>query len=104
MHGEVGGKLIKKANDELSHVVQVATISLSLEKAHTKPLTTERLTEQFGCLGNTPFKLEDLTNNLNHELMLPVSELNRMRREIIEQLELMRLFPKPWQFNQNATY
>jgi putative protease len=102
VYGEVGDKLIAKANDELGHVVQVES-TISLVEAHTKPLTKERLHEQFARLGNTPFYLADLTNNLTNGIMLPVSELNRMRREIVTQLEVRRSLPKRWQFNQNAT-
>jgi len=101
VYGEVGDKLIAIARDELSHVVRVES-TISLVEAHTKPLTKERLHEQFARLGNTPFCLAHLTNNLKNGIMLPVSELNRMRREIVTQLEEMRSLPKRWQFNQNA--
>jgi putative protease len=35
--------------------------------------------------------------------MLPVSELNRLRREIVTQLETLRAQPKRWQLNAAAT-
>ncbi|NWF61712.1 MAG: U32 family peptidase [Fischerella sp.] len=102
VHGEVGQNLVAIARDELGHVIQIES-SIPLVEAHTKPLTTERLHEQFGRLGNTPFRLGNLTNNLNNELMLPVSELNRMRREIVTQLEELRKKPKRWQINPSAS-
>jgi putative protease len=61
------------------------------------------LQEQLGRLGNTPFCLDNLTNNLKCEAMLPVSELNHMRREIVVQLEELRCQPKRWQLNSNAS-
>jgi hypothetical protein len=64
--------------------------STPLVEAYTKPIDTDRLQEQFGRLVNTPFSLEKLTNHLSTSLMLPVSELNRMRREIVVQLEELR--------------
>jgi putative protease len=73
-------------------------------EAHTKPLDTERLQEQFGRLGNTPFVLEKLTNHLSTSLMLPVSELNRMRREIVVQLEELRSQPKRWQLRSDVSF
>ena len=102
VHGEVGQPLITIARDELGHVVQVES-SVPLETAHTKPLTTERLQEQLGRLGNTPFCLGNLTNHLKCEAMLPVSELNRMRRELVAQLEGLRAQPKRWQLNSGAS-
>lgn len=100
--GEVGQPLIAIARDELGHVVQVES-SVPLETAHTKPLTTERLQEQLGRLGNTSFCLGDLTNHLKCEAVLPVSELNRMRRDIVSQLEALRAQPKRWQLNSSAS-
>ncbi len=102
VHGELGQNLVAIAHDELGHVAQVESTT-PLVAAHTKPLTTERLQEQFGRLGNTPFCLGDLTNNLTGELMLPVSELNRMRREIVTQLEKLRRKPKLWHINPSAS-
>ncbi|BAZ68500.1 peptidase U32 [Fischerella sp. NIES-4106] len=102
VHGEVGQNLVAIAHDELGHVAHVESTT-PLVAAHTKPLTPERLQEQFGRLGNTPFCLGNLTNNLTGELMLPVSELNRMRREIVTQLEKLRRKPKRWQINPSAS-
>jgi putative protease len=102
IHGEVNQPLIAIATDELGNVVQVES-AINLVEAHTKPLTTERLQEQLGRLGNTPFYLEKLTNHLNGEVMLPVSELNRLRREFVTQLEELRQQPKRWKLNAKAT-
>ena len=102
VHGELGHKLVAIANDKLGHVVQVES-TIELVEAHNKPLTTQRLKEQFGRLGNTPFCLEELTNCINGGLMLPVSELNKMRREIVVKLEELRSQPKRWVINENAS-
>jgi putative protease len=101
VYGSICQPLIAIARDELGHIAQVES-SIPLVAAHTKPLTTERLQEQFGRLGNTPFRLGNLTNYLKCEAMLPVSELNRMRREIVAQLEQLRTQPKRWQLNSDA--
>ena len=103
VHGEVGENLVAIARDEIGHVVQVESEILLVE-AHNKPLTTERLQEQFGRLGNTPFYLKELTNSINGGLMLPVSELNKMRREIVVKLEELRSQPKRWVINENASF
>ncbi|WP_341527398.1 DUF3656 domain-containing protein [Nostoc sp. UHCC 0302] len=103
VYGEVGQPLIAIARDQLGNIVQVESEILLVE-AHTKPLTTERLQEQLGRLGNTPFSLGTLTNHLNGAVMLPVSELNRMRREIVVQLEELRSQPKRWELRSDVSF
>lgn len=102
VYGEVGQPMIAIARDEYGHIVQVES-AMPLVDAHTKPLTTDRCKEQFGRLGNTPFYLGVLTNNLSGTVMLPVSELNRMRREIVVLLEELRSQPKRWQINLHTS-
>ena len=103
IYGEIGQALIAIARDRLGNIVQVES-AISLVEAHTKPLDTDRLQEQFGRLGNTPFYLGTLTNHLSGTLMLPVSELNRMRREIVVQLEELRSQPKRWQLRSDVSF
>ncbi len=102
VYGEVGQTLTAIARDELGHIVQVES-AIPIVEAHTKPLTAERLQEQFGRLGNTPFYLGSFTNHLNGAFMLPVSELNRMRREIVAQLEELRIQPQRWQLHSDVS-
>jgi putative protease len=96
VHGVAGKPLTLIAHDEFGNVAKVES-SMPLAKAEKQPLTTERLREQLGRLGGTPFKLGELKNNLSGEVLLPVSELNRLRREIATELERQRLQPKRWQ-------
>ncbi len=102
IHGDIGQTLVVIARDRLGHVVQVES-EMPLVEAHNKPLTSDRLHEQLGRLGNTPFCLDRLINHLNGSVMLPVSELNRIRRAIVAQLETQRTQPKRWQLNSDAT-
>jgi putative protease len=51
--------------------------------AEKQPLTTEKLREQLGRLGGTPFHPRRLKNALAGAVLLPVSELNRLRRELV---------------------
>ena len=102
IYGEVGGSLCAIARDESGNIVQVES-AIPLTTAHNQPLTTERLQAQFGRLGNTPFCLGSLTNQLNGNTMLPVSELNRLRRQIVSQLEEVRAKPKLWELRKNAS-
>jgi U32 family peptidase len=95
VHGLVGKPLTVIARDELGHVAQIDS-AMPLTRAEKQPLTTERLRDQLGRLGGTPFRLDGLENNLSGEVMLPVSELNRLRREVVTELETLRSQPKRW--------
>ncbi|MBD1845479.1 U32 family peptidase [Cyanobacteria bacterium FACHB-63] len=99
IHGEIGQALSAIARDSVGHITRVES-EMPLVEAHSKPLTTERLQEQFGRLGNTPFKLGKLDNHLTDAAMIPVSELNRMRREMVDRLEQLRIQPKQWQMDE----
>jgi putative protease len=98
VHGVAGKPLTLIAHDEFGNVAKVES-TMPLAKAENQPLTTERLREQLGRLGGTPFKLGELKNNLSGAVLLPVSELNRLRRETVAELERQRLQPKRWTLN-----
>jgi U32 family peptidase len=98
IHGEVNQPLIAIARDEMGHVVQAAS-EILLVAAQNQPLTTEKFSSQLGRLGNTPFCLGNLTNNLVGDLMLPVSALNQIRRELVGKLTAARSQPKSWQLS-----
>jgi putative protease len=54
------------------------------------------LTQQLGRLGGTPFVLSGLQNFLPPDVLLPVSELNRLRRQAVGELEGLRARPMRW--------
>lgn len=58
-----------------------------LEAARQHPLTQETLAAQLGRLGGTPYRLGRLHCRLEGELMMPLSELNFMRRQLVAALE-----------------
>lgn len=95
VHGLAGGALTLIVRDELGHHAKVAS-AMPLASADNQPLTTERLREQLGRLGGTPFKLGEMKNLLVGEVMLPMSELNRVRREAVAELQRLRVQPKRW--------
>jgi len=65
----------------------VAESSRPLEAARNQPLTTKKLAAQLGKLADTPFRLEAIENLLASDVIAPISELNRLRRALVEQLE-----------------
>ncbi len=101
--GSAGEGLRAIASDEQGNRVQ-ATTETQLVFARNKPLTTEKLTQQFARLGNTAFELLELKNHLEGELMLPVSALNQLRRELTGQLDAVRSQPKAWTINSHASH
>jgi putative protease len=101
IHGHAGAPLTVLARDEQGHVAQ-AFSTMPLVAAQNRPLTTEKLREQLGRLGGSVFELGELTSRLEGEVMLPVSELNRLRREVVAALETQRAVPKRWQLTDGS--
>ena len=101
VHGTAGGFLTALFRDESGRVAR-ADSSMKLEPAQRQPLTTARLREQLGRLGGTPFRLEHLENRLEGEVMLPLSELNRLRREGMARLEELRARPLRWSLRASS--
>ena len=95
VHGQSGTPLTMIMRDEGGHIVRVDS-SVPLVAAEKQPLDTARLRDQLGRLGGTPFRLDQLENQLLGPVMLPVSELNRVRREAATQLDALRAQPLRW--------
>jgi U32 family peptidase len=101
--GEINEALKLVATDQQGHEVQVVS-EMVLSIAQNKPLTATKLQEQLGRLGNTPFHLGELTCSISEQAMLPVSELNRLRREIVAQMLKLRTAPRVWQLHENRSF
>jgi U32 family peptidase len=95
IHGRVGAPMTVIARDEAGAVVEVASAT-PLAAAEKHPLTAERLREHLGRMGGTPFCARRVENRLEGQVILPMSELNRMRRELVSQLEQWRARPRRW--------
>lgn len=61
----------------------VVTSTMALQTAMKRPLTPAAFIEQFSRLGGTEFELGEVQFDVVGEVMLPISELNRMRRDLI---------------------
>lgn len=98
--GEVGKPLVSVWHDMVTdHYVTIES-EVVLEEAIKRPLTKEYLFEQWGRLGGTIFELADVDMHVNGNVIVPVKELNRMRREAAEQLLELRKQPYPYQINE----
>ncbi len=61
------------------------------QKAVNKPLTEERVSEQLNKMGSTPFELAELNIVMDDDIVIPISELNNLRRKAAELLESKRI-------------
>ena len=95
VHGRAGQAMTLIVRDECGHVVQHDS-AVPLAIAERQPLSPERLRDQLGRLSGTPFQLGSLVSHLEGAVILPMSELNRMRREAVTLLDLLRSEPKRW--------
>jgi U32 family peptidase len=95
VQGSVGTSLALLAMDDSGRRVHLES-AMPLAAADRQPLTTRRLEEQLGRLGGTPFRLDRLENKLDGDVLVPVSELNRLRRELVSRLESARAMPLRW--------
>lgn len=85
------GKLPELTLEDFSgNVVTVRGGSLP-EKAVNKPLTGERISEQLKKMGATPFDVVELNMDVDNGIVIPISELNNIRRKAAELLEEKRI-------------
>lgn len=64
--------------------------SILLSAASNKPITTELLTAQLSRLGDTPYELASLENQIEGDCHIPISTLNQLRRDLISNLEQIK--------------
>lgn len=75
-----------------------AATAVECQPAINRPLTREFLLKQLDRLGNTPYCLEDLSCRVNSAVMVPVREINEVRRQALDELSRRRAAagrPKP---------
>lgn len=77
---------------------------LFLEHALKRPMDQAFLEEQLGRTGGTLFQLDKLETHLKGDLILPMRELNRLRREAVEELEDERRKPPSYTMRQIQAY
>jgi putative protease len=101
VRGTAGQHLTLLVRDEAGHEVRLES-TMQLARADKQPLTPERLRAQLGRLGGTPFALDELKSLLEGDVMLPVSELNRLRRAAVDELLGIRNRGQRWMLNPKA--
>lgn len=71
-----------------------ALSAIPLQAARTAPLTPEKLREHLGRFGESPLALGELRVDLEGDVILPIGELNRLRRELVFALEAAQNRPR----------
>jgi len=64
-----------------------ADTEVELSEATSRPLDTEILQKQLSRLGETPFELASLENQLQGDCHIAISALNQVRRDLVTKLE-----------------
>ncbi|WP_198402147.1 U32 family peptidase [Paenibacillus crassostreae] len=91
--GHVGGLLTTWWTDVQKGTTVRVDSEMELEAAQKRPMDYALLEEQFGRLGGTVFQLEQLDVELQGDVIVPMRELNSIRRHAVELLAGER--PKP---------
>jgi len=84
--GQVGKPLEVYAQDEKGNSVH-ASSEIACQEAIKHSLTENVLIKQLGRLGDSEYELGTLSLELQGQIMLPLSELNKVRRIIVDKLE-----------------
>lgn len=71
-----------KANAPISVTINNFTYesNITAEISRLKPITKEKIIEQFSKTGNTPFQIKDIEVNMENNIFIPISQINELRR------------------------
>lgn len=94
--GRIGDPMVLTVRDTQGRVAKVSSHTC-LAAAKSQPLSLDYLKQHLGRLGSTPFRLGSVANHLEKTAFVSVAEINRMRREAIRQLDVLRSSPTQWQ-------
>lgn len=89
-----------KLNEKLKVEIKYKNINISKEtntinKAINKPTTKEEIKEKLNKTNNTPFKVKEITINMDNNIFIPLKEINNIKRELINALIEKLTTPKP---------
>lgn len=90
--GKPGAPLVVSATDDLGHSV-TASSDEAVQRADRSPIDQALAEDKLGRLGGSPFELSSLELALEGPCRVPVSALNKIRRELVQKLEDARRAP-----------
>lgn len=94
---KVGEKAVLTARDDMGNTVTCKS-DVAAEKALKKPLDESRIKDQLNKTGDTPYYLNNLTVDTDNQSIIPISELNRLRRDVLGELKNVRISASKKQF------
>jgi len=65
-----------------------------VEESITSPITKENIIAQFNKLNDTPYCINNMTIDIDSNIFIPLKQINELRRDAINQLNLLRLSHK----------
>ena len=89
LSGRFGEPLVMKSGD-----IEIRS-AMPLDRALKAPLTGEKLRAQLEKTGESGFELRTLTVDLEGSVILPLGEINRMRRDLLEKLAVTTAGSRP---------
>ena len=98
----VAGAFYSSPSEGHSIPLSTASSSIHLTEASNKPITTEVLIAQLSRLGDTPYELASLENEMEGDCHLPISALNQLRRDLISNLEQIKNQPRQYRGRQSS--
>ena len=89
LSGRAGEPLVMK-----SEGIEIRS-AMPLDQAQKAPLTEQKIRAQLEKTGESGLELRGLTLELEGEVILPLGEINRMRRDLLEKLTVATSLPRP---------
>ena len=86
---KIGEKAMAIFTDSDFNSVTVVSETVT-EKANNKPLSKERAAQQLAKLGGSAFRADSVQTDIDDEAVIPISEINNMRRNAVSLLEKER--------------
>ena len=99
--GTPGSKLEIEARIPSGKSIHIGSQAV-IQEAIKRPLDAATMQRQFGRLGDTDFQLGEVSFQCSGSCMVPVSELNRMRREMVDQLNHLPKAGSRWQLRSKT--
>ncbi len=79
---------------KMPEVMVSVAADATLARANSRSVTVEYLAQQLDRLGNTPYRLEAVSAEIDGNPFIPASLLNRLRQEAVERLADMQSQPR----------
>ena len=89
LKGVIGQPLILDLWDNEDHHIQQESDYI-VERALKTATGKDRIREQMAKLGGTVYQLDHLEMTIDPEAVIPIGELNRLRREVVDKMDRVR--------------